>query len=61
MTKKGSLISSSSLKKDFSYSKGACSLRFTLAIDNSSEVRDFKAILEAAVRDMDEILKITKN
>lgn len=48
-------------KKDFTYKKGDCSLSFTLQIDNSSELRDFRDCLVQATEDIDEILEEMKN
>ena len=55
------LIKSVISKKDFSYQKGECSLGFTLKVDNSSELRDFRFCLEQAIKDIDEILEGMKN
>ncbi len=48
-------------RKDFSYSKKGCNLRFNLRIDNSSELRPFKSCMEEAIKDIDEILEGMKN
>lgn len=48
-------------KKEFSFSKGNCTLSFTLRVDNSSELKDFKSCLEEAIKDIEEILKGMKN
>lgn len=44
------------LKKDFSYTKGECTLNFTLELD-SKKVRDFRECLAEALKDIDEILE----
>ena len=48
-------------RKEFSYSKKGVNLNFTLRVDNSSELKPFKSLLEEAVKDIDEILKGMKN
>lgn len=56
-----SIITKITTKKDFSYTKETCSLNFTLNIDNSSELRDFRSCLIAATKDIDKILEGMKN
>ncbi len=47
--------------KDFSYSKKDVNLKFSLRVDNSSQLRPFRECLEEAIKDIDEILKGIKN
>ncbi len=60
MSKK-SLTKIITAKKEFSYKNGVCNLSFTLRVDNSSELKDFRACLDTAIKDIDEILKGMKN
>lgn len=55
--KKEIIIRNVATKKDFSYSKGNCSLTFTLSVDVKKEVKDFRELLLKAVEDIDETLK----
>ncbi len=48
-------------RKEFSYNKDGCNLTFTLRIDNSSELKNFKVCLEEAIKDIDKILEGMKN
>lgn len=48
-------------KQDFSYSKEGTNLAFTLRTDNSSELRNFKSLLEEGIKDIDIILERMKN
>lgn len=48
-------------RKEFSYIKDKVELKFTLRIDNSSELRPFKECLQEATKDIDEILEGIKN
>lgn len=48
-------------RKEFSYIKDKVELKFTLRIDNSSELRPFKECLQEAIKDIDEILEGIKN
>lgn len=48
-------------RKEFSYIKDKVELKFTLRIDNSSELRPFKECLQEAIKDIDEILEGMKN
>mgnify|MGYP001582944172 CR=1 FL=1 len=58
---KNILIKTITEKKEFSYKNGPCSLAFTLRVDNTSELRDFRSCLEAAMSDIDDLLKGRKN
>lgn len=55
------LIKTTAVNKNFNYQKNAVTLGFTLRIDNSSELRDFKACMQEAIKDIDELLKEMKN
>ncbi len=46
--------------KSFRYEKGDCKLNFSLKIDDSTELENFKECLESAVKDIDEILEEKK-
>lgn len=48
-------------EKTFSYQKEGVSLKFTLEVDNSSQLRKFKDLLEVALTDIDEELEGMKN
>lgn len=48
-------------RKEFSYQKDTASLKFTLRVDNSSELRDFRDCMIEAIKDIDELLKGMKN
>jgi hypothetical protein len=52
-----SLIKNISSNKTFSYSKGSCSLNFNLQVNNSSELKDFKSLMEQGICDINDILK----
>ena len=58
---KNTLTKSLISRKEFTYTKNKVNLTFTLRVDNSSELKPFKSCLEAAVKDIDEILKGMKN
>ncbi len=60
-SRKDSLVKSITARKDFSYTKKGCNLKFNLRVDNSSELRPFKICLEEAIKDIDEILKEMRN
>lgn len=60
-TKKSLLQKTVIERKEFSYQKDTASLRFTLRVDNSSEIRDFRECMLEAIKDMDETLKGMKN
>lgn len=47
--------------KSFSYIKDDTNLSFSLNVDNSSQVRKFKSLLEEAIRDLDQELNNMKN
>jgi len=55
------VIKSITGRKDFSYSKKGVDLKFSLRTDNTSELKPFKSCLEAAVKDIEEILEGMKN
>ena len=40
--------------KEFSYSKGVCSLKFTLRIDVKNELKDFLECLQVAQKEVEE-------
>jgi hypothetical protein len=61
MAKKSELIKKESNIKKFDYAKGEVSLNFTLTVDDSSRLRDFKVILEAALNDVTDQIKKLKN
>lgn len=44
-------------RKDFSYSKGAVQLNFSLRTDIKGEMKDFRDCLEKAISDIDDVLK----
>lgn len=46
-------------KQDFSYSKGGCTLSFTLT-EEHKELSDFKECLLEAIKDVDELMKGVK-
>lgn len=48
-------------KKEFRYEKDEITLSFTLRVDNSSELRSFKSLLEEAIKDINSIVKGMKN
>ena len=48
-------------RKDFSYSKKGVNLKFSLRVDNTSELKPFKSCLEQAIKDIEEILEGMKN
>lgn len=58
---KRNLVKTSSIQKQFNYQKGDCSLSFMLSVEDSSELRDYLAILAEATRDIEETLKGMKN
>lgn len=58
---KRELTKTASVQKQFSYTKGDCTLPFMLSLDDSSELRDFRDILKAALADVEETLKGMKN
>ena len=43
-------------RREFSYAKGSCRLRFTLRTDVKTELRDFKECLQEAIKEVDEEL-----
>lgn len=47
--------------KSFNYQKNEVSLNFALDVDNSAKLRDFKELLEAAVKDVTEQIEGMKN
>jgi len=47
--------------RDFSYSKKDVNLKFSLRIDNTSELRPFRECLEETIKDIDLILKDMRN
>ncbi len=57
----GTFIKSIILRKEFSYTQKGVSLKFTLRVDNSSELRAFHSCLAEAKKDIEEILKGMKN
>lgn len=59
--KKELMTKSSRIDKNFKYQKNEVTLDFTLRIDNSSQLRDFKECLEAAIVDIDELVSGMKN
>ena len=61
MAKNSSLIKSLIKRQEFSYSKNDVNLKFTLRIDNSSELRLFLDCLESAKQDIEDILKGMNN
>lgn len=62
MASKKSVLSKTVIeRKEFAYQKDTASLKFTLRVDNSSEIRDFRECMIEAVKDLDEILKGMKN
>ena len=44
-------------RNEFSYSQGGVQLKFTLRIDSPDEMTNFKACMESAINDIDELLK----
>ena len=52
---KNILVKTITEKKEFSYKNGICNLSFTLRVDNTSELKDFRSCLEAAMSDIDEL------
>ena len=44
------------IPKEFSYSKGKCSLVFTLRIDMKTELKDFLELLKVAQKEVEEEL-----
>ena len=48
-------------RKEFSYSYKGVSLSFSLRVDNSSELKHFKTLLEESTKDIEEILRGIKN
>ncbi len=44
------------IEKSFSYSKGDCALDFTLRIDIKDQLKDFKELLDKAIKDVKEQL-----
>ncbi len=61
MAKSSSLIKSLIRRQEFSYSQKGTNLNFSLRIDNSSELKNFKDCLGEAIKDIDIILKGMKN
>lgn len=55
------LEKSSSIQKQFNYTKGDCTLPFMLSLDDSSELRDFRDLLKEALRDVEKTLEGMKN
>lgn len=45
------------VNKNFNYSKGKCSLRFSLRTDIKSELRDFLELLKVAQIDIEKEIK----
>lgn len=52
MAKSETVVSESVTRKEFKYSKGGVSLNFSLRVDNSSELRPFRELLEKALVDV---------
>jgi hypothetical protein len=44
-------------RKTFSYSKNNVNLAFTLRVDIKKDMIDFRALLDGAISDIDEIIK----
>lgn len=44
------------INRKFSYTKGECSLNFTLRLDIKQELKDFRVCLQEAITDVDEEL-----
>ena len=61
MAKKEPMVKENIIRKEYSYTKNGVNLKFTLRIDNSSELRPFKECLEEAILDLDNELKGMKN
>lgn len=55
------LEKSSKLKREFNYQKGEVSLNFTLSMEDSSQLRRFLSILNAAQEDVERIIAEMKN
>lgn len=54
---KKSITTNNTVQKNFSYSKGAVSLKFSLRVDVKTELKDFAEILKVALKDVSEDLK----
>lgn len=54
---KTALVKTNTTIKTFQYSKGTVSLSFNLNLDEKKGVRDFKALLEQALKDVNEVLE----
>ena len=50
---KKQIIQDHTTRKEFSYSKGKVSLKFVLNLDNKSEIKDFKDLLETALEEIE--------
>lgn len=48
MAKKDTIVSTQIARKEFAFSKDNVNLSFTLRVDNTSELRTFSALLDAA-------------
>lgn len=44
------------VSRQFNYAKGMCSLNFSLRVDVKSQLKDFKELLAAALKDVQEEL-----
>lgn len=58
---KNKLEKNISTKKDFLYKKDDVSLTFSLNVDNSSQLRAFRQLLQEAVKDIEALLVLMKN
>jgi len=61
MSVKDSLTKIVTNSKEFSYSKKDVNLKFSIRVDNSSQLRPFRECLEEAIKDIDSILEGMKN
>lgn len=54
---KNIIKSDSTRSRNFNYSKGACTLNFTLRTDVKIELKDFLELLKVAMKDVEEEIK----
>ena len=61
MSKKNVLIKSFVERREFSYKQDNVALTFSLRVDNSHELRNFRLCLQEAINDIDDMLKNRKD
>ena len=57
MFNKKTLVSSNTTSKNFSFSKGVCSLNFSLRTDIKTELKDFLELLKVAQNEVEKEIK----